>query len=108
MVTVVDDNQQISNIFSSDQNQMNQIQNNINQDENYANTAYNDSVSWANVGNQYEDNYNYNIYLQDFNAANAAIDQYNSLVDTYNTLVTAYTGGQPVNQTQTLQQQSSQ
>jgi len=108
MAAVVNDNNQIDNLFTSDQNQLNQLQSTITQDENNANTAYNDSVGWANEGNQYEDTYNYNIYSQYYNAANTAVNQYNSLLNTYNTLVTAITGGQPINQAQTPQQQSAQ
>jgi hypothetical protein len=105
---VVSDNQQIDGLFQNDQTQLNQLNTTITQDENNANTAYNDSVSWANDGNQYEDDYNYNIYTQDYNAASTAIDQYNQLLSSYNTLVTAITGGQPINQLQTPQQQNSQ
>jgi hypothetical protein len=102
------DNQQVDSIFTNDQTQFNTLQSTINQDDSDANTAYADSVSWANDGNQYEDTYNYNIYTQDFNDENAAINQYNSLVQQYNTLIVAFTGGQPVNQVNNVQVQGSQ
>lgn len=111
-------NTQIFNTFKSEESQLSQIQANINSYtaqaksyENQARIAYANSVSWARVGNAYENNYNYNIYVQDFNAANAAIDaannaidQYNRLLVTYNTLVSEFNGTQPVVQIPSTQQ----
>lgn len=108
MSSVLADNQYIDSLFQNYQNQLNQINSTITQDENNAKTAYADSVSWAEDGDQYEDNYNYNIYTNDYNSANSAIQQYNSTVGAYNTLVTAITGGQPINQQGSVQQQSNQ
>ncbi len=102
MSAVVSDNQQVDNLFSNDQSQLTQLDNSINQYQAEATAAYNDSVGWANIGNQYEDNYDYNIYVQDLITANRMVDQYNALLNTFNTLVTAYTGGQPLNQQQSI------
>lgn len=104
----VTDNDQIFSLFQNDENQLNQLQQTIKQDDDLANTAYADSVSWANVGNQYEDDYNYNIYSNDIDDENNAINQYNSLLTTYNTLVTEYMGQQPQGQLPTVQTQQSQ
>jgi len=100
--------QAVNNLFQNDQNQLTQLNNTINQDYSDANTAYTDSVDWANDGNQYEDNYNYNIYTQDFNAAQTAVNQYNQIVGQYNSLNNALTGGQPINEIQSQQEQGSE
>jgi len=102
-----DDNNQIASLFQQDENQLTQLNSTIEADNKQANTAYYDSVSWANAGNQYEDNYNYNIYVQDLNSENAAIDQYNSLLDSYNTLINEY-NGKSFNPIQNQQSQSAQ
>lgn len=116
-------NNQITNTFKDYEAKLNQLQSTINSynaqaDANMkaANTAYGYSVGWARMGNAYQNNYNYNIYVTDFNkakaaivAANNAVDQYNSLLGAYNTLVTEYNGTQPVAQIQsTPQPQASQ
>jgi hypothetical protein len=106
--TIVSDNNQVLTTFQSDQSQLNQLQGTIKADTAQANTAYYDSVSWANVGNAYENQRNYNIYTSDFNATNNVIDQYNQLLQQYNTLVTEYNGTQPVAQIQTMQAQGTQ
>lgn len=116
------DNQSIDNIFQGLQSQLNQIQVTINNYDSDANTslgsaniAYDNSVRWADAGNAYEDNYNYNVYVQDFNIykqdvsdENTAIDQYNSTIAEYNSLVSAISGGQPISQIQNVQPQKSQ
>lgn len=102
---VVGANDQINTVFQNDLNRLNRINIEINNDKNLANTAYSDSISWANAGNQYEDTYNYNIYSRDIDAANAAVDQYNNLLDEYNILVTAINGGQPQSPLQPAQTQ---
>lgn len=104
--TVVSDNTQVANMFQNDKNQLQQLQNTINTDTDNANIAYQDSVSWANVGNQYEDDYNYNIYSQDIDNANAAVDQYNTVLQAYNTLVAEY-DGQQLSPMQSVQVQSN-
>jgi hypothetical protein len=101
-------NNQINQLFQNDQTQLSQLNNTINTDESEANTAYADSVSWANIGNESENTYNYNIYLQDYNAATSAINQYNDLVEQYNTLVTEITGGEQINQDAPAQSQAAQ
>lgn len=92
--SVVSLNNQVAQIFQNDQTQLTQLQSQINTAHNQANIAYADSVSWANVGNQYEDNRNYNIYTQDFTNENNLITQYNQLLDQYNVLVSEYNGQQ--------------
>ena len=105
--TVIDDNSQAQSIFQSDQTQLNQLQTTIDNDNNAANTAYNDSVGWANDGNSYEDQHDYNVYVADLGEANSTIDQYNQLIQQFNTLVTAYNGTQPVAQIPSVQVQGS-
>lgn len=113
-------NNAVTQLFQNDVTQLNQLNTTINSDDNNtnneyatANVAYNDSVSWANEGNQYEDTYNYNIYTQDYNTysqdinqENSDINQYNQVLQSYNTLVTQYNGTQPVSQIQTVRAQS--
>lgn len=99
-------NQQELALIPNLQAQLNQLNNKINTDESDANIAYADSVSWANVGNAYEDTRNYNIYTQDFNTENQDIAQYNQLVQQFNTLRSEYTGSQPVSQKQNASEQS--
>jgi hypothetical protein len=116
-------NTQIFNTFKSYESQLSQLKNIIdsnnekaNEAESYAQTAYNNSVSWARVGNAYQNNYNYNIYKQDIanenfyiNAANRSVDKYNQLLATYNKLVTEFNGTQPTSQISNTQQaQTSQ
>jgi hypothetical protein len=115
-------NSQIFTAYNNDQSQLTQLQTTITNDDNTANqalsdanTAYYDSTTWADVGNQAEDTRNYDIYVQDFNIykndiadENDTIDQYNALIDKTNTLITEYTGTQPVNQAQGVQAQQSQ
>jgi hypothetical protein len=90
----ISDNNSINQLFQNDENQLSQLQTTINNDTNLANTAYYDSTTWADVGNEYENNYNYNIYVEDFNDANDAINQYNQLLDQYNILVNEFNGKQ--------------
>jgi hypothetical protein len=87
-------NNQVNQLFQSDETQLNSLNSTINTLDSQANTAYKDSVSWADVGNQYQDDRNYNIYQQDFNTENTDIDQYNTLLDQYNVLVDEYNGQQ--------------
>lgn len=87
-------NDKVNQLFKDDESQLTSLQNEINQMKANADTAYNDSVSWANAGNQYEDNYNYNIYSQDIDSANSYINQYNTLLSQYDLLVSEYNGQQ--------------
>lgn len=98
-------NNQINQLFQNDQSQLTQLQNTINTDNSDANTAYKDSVGWANEGNEYEDNYNYNIYSQDIDNANSTIDQYNQLLTQYEVLVDQF-NGQPFSQDTPTQTQT--
>ena len=97
----------VTSTFQNEQNQLAQLKVNIAQEDSSANKAYADSLAWANVGNAYEDSYNYNIYKNYIAQENASISQYNQLSVEYNTLVTQYNGTQPVStlsqvQTQTI------
>lgn len=87
-------NQQIKTLFNNEKSQLNQLQATINTDASNAKIAYANSVSWANVGNQYEDDRNYAIYSQDIDAESVAITQYNALLQTYQTLSKEYNGQQ--------------
>jgi len=121
MNSVVADNNQIDNLFTSNQSQLTSLQNSYNNYVNEANTAnkdantaYYDSTTWAAAGNEEENDYNYNIYVQDLDDYNNDVDsinntanQYNQLLSQNNDLVTAISGGQPVNQLQTEQQQTA-
>ncbi len=102
----VGDNQQVKDLFQSDKTQLAQLQTTINTDANSANIAYANSVSWANVGNQYENDRNYAIYSQDIDAENVAITQYNSLLQIYQTLVAQF-NGQQFSQIPNVQSQSN-
>ncbi|MHB1864547.1 MAG: hypothetical protein ACYCPS_00045 [Candidatus Saccharimonadales bacterium] len=97
----------ITAIFQNEQTQLKQIQQTISTDDSLANKAYADSLAWANVGNSYEDSYDYNIYKNYISQENTAIAQYNQLSQAYNTLVTEYNGTQPVSQIQNVTTQSS-
>ena len=101
-------NQQTNDLFQNDENQLSQLQNTINQYNDNASIAYENSVGWADIGNQSENSYYYNVYTQDIDNANNAVDQYNSLVEQINLLITAITGGQPVENIQNIQSQSAQ
>ena len=75
-----------------------------------AQTAYYDSTTWAEVGNAYENDRNYNIYLQDFNIykqdyeqADAYAKQHDDLAQKYNDLEAQY-NGQPISQINVPQQ----
>lgn len=92
---VIGYNSQAQQTFTNDENQLTQLKATISTDDKNAQTALYDANSWAYAGNQYEDDRNYNIYVADHNAENAAIDQYNQLLGEYNTLVTEYNGTQP-------------
>ena len=118
---VVGDNNQVNALFQNDQTQLKQLNDTLNTDNitinnilDEANTAYADSVSWANAGNAYEDNYNYNIYSQDYNIYSQDVDDYNNTVDQYNQtlqdyekLVTEY-NGQQFNEASPIQSQQQQ
>ena len=95
-------NNQINQLFQNETSQLTQLQDTINKTDADANTAYSNSVSWANAGDQYEDDYNYNIYKQDIALENSYIEQYNQLLGQYNVLVDEYNGQQfnPDNQVQ--------
>ena len=94
-LTTAADNQ-VDELFRSYSSQLKQLKATIKHDHDLANTAYYDSLSWANVGNQYETNYNYNIYRNDINLENEAVNQFNQILDNYNTLVEQYNGTQPI------------
>src|SRR5258708_1385286 len=87
-------NNQVMQLFQNDENQLKQLQDTINKTDVDANTAYSTSVSWANEGDQYEDDYYYNIYKQDIALENSYVDQYNQLLGQYNVLVDEYNGQQ--------------
>jgi hypothetical protein len=106
--TDVIDNQKEVALIPNLQTELIQLQVAINIDDSNATVAYNNSVYWANLGNAYEDNHNYNIYLTDFNKENSAIDKYNQIVVQFNTLGTEYYGSQSLNQIQIIQAKSSQ
>ncbi len=91
----VDSYNRVTVVFQNEQTQLQQIKQTIVKDDSLANTAYADSLAWANVGNTYEDNYDYNIYKNYIAQENTAINQYNLLSKAYNTLVTEYNGTQP-------------
>jgi hypothetical protein len=100
--TVVSLNDQVSQLFQNDVAQLKQLEDSINKADANANTAYRNSASWARAGNQYEDDYNYNIYKHDIELENSYVDQYNTLLDQYKVLVDEYNGQQfsPENQVQ--------
>jgi hypothetical protein len=114
-------NNEAYQLFQNDVSELTQLNSTLNTDQNTinsvlseANTAYADSVSWANAGNAYEDNRNYNIYSQDYSTYSQDIDDYNNTVDQYNQtlqdydkLVTEY-NGQQFNQANTIQSQQQQ
>ena len=114
-------NNQVDQLFQADEAQLTQLQATIDSYDSKANqalalgnTAYYDSTTWARVGNAYENNRNYNIYVQDFNiykqdiaSENSTIDQYNQLLNQINILITEYQGTQPVNTKQGVQAQQS-
>ena len=93
--------------FKNEQAQLKQLSNTVTSDSSLANTAYVDSIAWAQSGNAYEDAYNYNIYKQYIAQENTTINQYNLLSSEYNTLVTEYNGSQPVNTIQNIQTQAA-
>jgi hypothetical protein len=113
----VEANQQALKVFQDDETKLAQLQtsitnwaNSANQALALANTAYRNSVSWAEVGNAYQNDRNYNIYVQDYNAysqdidqENSAIDQYNATVQHLNILIPEYQGTQPVKEIQSAQ-----
>lgn len=117
LFTVVNLNQHAFDKFTAIENNLTQLEATIksyddqaNQAYSLADTAYYNSTTWAAVGNSYENNRNYNIYIQYFNnykqelvAENIAIDQYNQLLNRTNVLITEYEGTQPVNTTQNVQ-----
>lgn len=100
--TVVSLNNQVNQLFESDEAQLRSLSDTIDTLDGYATTAYRNSVSWANAGSQYEDDYNYSIYQKDLDSENSYIQRYNTLLDQYNILVDEYNGQQfsPVSQPQ--------
>jgi len=102
---VVAYNTQILNTFKNYESQLNELKKRIDSYTNAAKIAYSNSVSWARVGNARQNDYNYNIYVADVNAANKAVDQYNQLLESYNKLVTEYNGTPPVAQIPSTQAQ---
>lgn len=103
--SVVSLNDQVTQLFQNDHDQLVSLRDSIKATDAKANIAYQDSLSWAYAGNQYEDNYNYNIYVQDINLENSYVRKYNSLLDQYNILVDEYNGPQfsPENQVRSAQ-----
>lgn len=90
----VNANNQVLQLFSNDESQLSALDKKIKQYNSWANTAYQNSVDWAYAGDQYETDYNYNIYKQDIDSENSDIDQYNTILDQYNYLVSEYNGSQ--------------
>ena len=111
----------VEQLFTSDKNALVKYQADIDLYSGYADnaysnaqTAYRNSVSWAYSGNQYMNDYNYNIYLKDFDIykqdlvlANTGVDNYNKILAEYNNLVTEYNGSQPVANVNSLQTKSA-
>jgi len=64
----------------------------IDSENSLADKYYGASISWANAGNAYEDDYYYNLYLNEYNQASRDIDSYNQLVDKYNLLIDEFSG----------------
>lgn len=91
-------NNQVLQLFQSNQAQLAQLKDAVARYDSLANSAYASSVRWANAGSQYWDDYYYNLYKQYIGQENTAIDQYNALIVSYNALVTEYNGTQPVKQ----------
>lgn len=91
-------NNQVLQLFQSNQAQLAQLKDSIARYDALANSAYASSVRWANAGSESWDTYYYNLYKQYIAQENTSIDQYNALIVSYNTLVTEYNGSQPVKQ----------
>lgn len=87
-------NNQVTQLFESDAAQLKSLKDAINRADANADTAYRNHVSWAYAGNQYQANYNYNIYIKDIQLENSYVDRYNSLLDEYRILVKEYNGEQ--------------
>jgi hypothetical protein len=99
-------NDQVKQLFQSDEDQLSQMDSQIKDYDTLASDAYATSARWAQAGSQYWDDYYYNQYRQYLDQENNLIDQYNNLLDSYNALVTEYNGTQPVQRINPAQTQS--
>ena len=99
-------NKQVEQIFNDDKAKLDTLKSQIEHYASLAGDAYSASVRWARAGSQYWDDYYYNIYRQDVDQQNDAVNQYNQFLVTYNALVTEYNGTQPVQQLNSAQTQT--
>lgn len=88
----------VTKLFDDSQQRLTSEKSQINRYETLANQAYASSISWAQAGSQYWDDYYYGQYTRYVSQENDAIDTYNALLKSYNALVTEYNGTQPVKQ----------
>ncbi len=91
-------NAEVTKLFNDSQKQLAAAKSQIDAYEKRANAAYASSISWAQAGSQYWDDYYYNLYRSYISKENAAINTYNRLIESYDALVTEYNGTQPVKQ----------
>lgn len=96
-------NNQVFQLFKTDQEQLNQLQAQIKRYDSLANAAYGTSVRWAHAGDQSKDDFYYISYKQYIAQENMAVGQYNQLLQVYNALATEYNGIQPVQRIQPTQ-----
>jgi hypothetical protein len=90
LATIVADFAEVTTRQASDEAHLTALQSQINTEKTAVATALYDTSTWIGTGNQTQYNYNYNIYSEDINRANALIDQYNGVADSEKALIKEY------------------